>query len=204
MKKIVVLAFAAMLSIGSMVAKNIVTKQFVAEITCAECEKKINDNIPALGNGIEDVKIDRQSGIVTVKFDADRNSDEKIIAGLKSLGVAASAKGEVAQQTEKVEKAHMGSCSDAHPATLKADGKKDCCKTQAATAEKKSCCKAGDKKTETKKDCCKTKAAAEKKSCCKAGEKKTEAKKDCCKTKATAEKKSCCKTGDKTKGKAQH
>lgn len=47
------------------------------------------DNVPALGKGIKDVVVNVEEKTVTVTYDSQKNNDDKIIKGLKSLNVNA-------------------------------------------------------------------------------------------------------------------
>lgn len=95
MKKLFLLCVIAVLAIGVITAKennsnNVKTTVFTSgDIYCQSCVNKIMNNIPTLGKGIEDVKVDVQSKTVTVKYNASKNSDQNIIKGLKKLDVNA-------------------------------------------------------------------------------------------------------------------
>lgn len=96
MKKILLIGFAALLSAGVCMAENndgkkqkYVTTCFQTDIECHNCVKKIENNIPSLGKGIQDVKIDLPARQVTVTYDPAKNSDEKIVKGFASLRVKA-------------------------------------------------------------------------------------------------------------------
>lgn len=95
MKKLFLLCVIAVLAIGVITAKennsnNVKTTVFTSgDIYCQSCVNKIMNNIPTLGKGIEDVKVDVQSKTVTVKYNASKNNDQNIIKGLKKLDVNA-------------------------------------------------------------------------------------------------------------------
>lgn len=98
MKKILLCCLAALLTAGMATAakpknvKRIVKTVFVTDIDCEHCAKKIMNNVPSLGKGVEDVQVDVKTKEVTVTYDASKNSDEHIIEGLASLKVKAEPK----------------------------------------------------------------------------------------------------------------
>lgn len=47
------------------------------------------NNVPSLGKGIKDVVVNLEEKTITVTYDAQKNNDDKIIKGLKSLNVNA-------------------------------------------------------------------------------------------------------------------
>lgn len=94
MKKLVL--FALILTLGLALgtakdkkAENVKTTVFTADIHCENCSIKIMDNVPALGKGIKDVEVNVEEKTVTVTYDSQKNNDDKIIKGLKSLNVNA-------------------------------------------------------------------------------------------------------------------
>lgn len=68
-------------------AKKIVTTVFVTDIDCDHCVKKIMNNVPSLGKGIKDVKVDLPKKEVTVVYDGTKNDDANIVKGFASLKV---------------------------------------------------------------------------------------------------------------------
>ena len=99
MKKLlfVCLAAALSLSVGTLSAKNdkkakTVTTVFVTDIDCDHCVQKIMNNVPVLGKGIKDVRVDLPKKEVTVVYDAAKNDDAHIVKGLASLKVKAEPK----------------------------------------------------------------------------------------------------------------
>ena len=80
------------------VQKQLVTTVFVTDIHCDHCANKILTNVPSLGKGVEDVKIDVATKEVTVTYDAAKNSDENIIRGLATLKVKAQPKKPAAEK----------------------------------------------------------------------------------------------------------
>ncbi len=81
----------AILTMSAGMAKDKVKKvtTFKAEINCQNCVNKIMNNVPVLGKGIDDVKVDMQNQTVTVQYDGNKNNDENIIKGLAKLNVQA-------------------------------------------------------------------------------------------------------------------
>ena len=59
------------------------------DIDCEHCVQKIMNNVPSLGKGIKDVRVDLPKKEVTVVYDAAKNSDENIVKGFASLKVKA-------------------------------------------------------------------------------------------------------------------
>lgn len=99
MKKMVLMCLAALLGLGVCTAqekktsvKRTATVVLDAEIDCERCAAKIMNNIPSLGKGIKDVKVDAQTKEVTVVYDVSKNDVDHIVKGLASLKVKAAAK----------------------------------------------------------------------------------------------------------------
>ena len=80
------------------VQKQLVTTVFVTDIHCEHCANKILTNVPSLGKGVEDVKVDVATKEVTVVYDAAKNSDENIIRALATLKVKAQPKKPAAEK----------------------------------------------------------------------------------------------------------
>lgn len=74
------------------VGKQLTTTVFDTDVDCPNCAKKIENNVPALGRGVEDVKINVKTGEVTVVYDAAKNNPATILEGFKKLAVKASVK----------------------------------------------------------------------------------------------------------------
>ncbi len=99
MKKLIVCCLAALMGMGISTAAGADSKKagtkttvFVTDIDCEHCAKKIMNNVPSLGKGIKDVKVDVKSKEVTVVYDASKNSDANIVKGFASIKVKASPK----------------------------------------------------------------------------------------------------------------
>ena len=88
MKQLLILCLAVMLGCGAINAQK-KTSVFKADIKCNNCAQKIMDNVPMLGEGIEDVKVDVDAKTVTVTYDSSKNTDENIIKGFSSMKVEA-------------------------------------------------------------------------------------------------------------------
>ncbi len=72
--------------------KKTVTTVFVTDIDCEHCAKKILNNVPSLGKGIKDVKVDVKTKEVAVTYDPTKNNDATIMKGFASLKVKADPK----------------------------------------------------------------------------------------------------------------
>jgi len=98
MKKIAMLCLALVMGAGMTAAakpaaaKKMTTTVFCTDIHCDHCAKKIMDNVPSLGKGIEDVRINVATKEVTVVYNAAKNSDENIVKGFASIKVKAEPK----------------------------------------------------------------------------------------------------------------
>lgn len=77
---------------GKPAQKKEVTTVFVTDIDCEHCVKKIMNNVPSLGKGIKDVKVDLPKKEVTVIYDASKNNDENIVKGFATIKVKAEPK----------------------------------------------------------------------------------------------------------------
>lgn len=98
MKQILMVCLALIMSFGMCTAaekspqKKSVTTVFVTDIDCDHCVKKIMNNVPSLGKGIQDVKVDLPKKEVTVVYDGTKNNDENIVKGFATLKVKAEPK----------------------------------------------------------------------------------------------------------------
>ena len=104
MKKFVLFCLALAMGVGVCVAagkpaaKKIVTTVFVTDIDCDHCVKKIMNNVPSLGKGVKDVKVDLPKKEVTVVYDGTKNDDANIVKGFASLKVKAEPKKAAAEK----------------------------------------------------------------------------------------------------------
>ena len=90
MKKILMLCLALVMGVGMCAAqkaadKKTVTTVFTTDIDCEHCVKKIMNNVPSLGKGVKDVKVDLPKKEVTVVY-------ENIVKGFASIKVKAEPK----------------------------------------------------------------------------------------------------------------
>ncbi|MDE5622940.1 MAG: heavy-metal-associated domain-containing protein [Alistipes sp.] len=98
MKKIVMICLALVMGAGIALAekpaadKKNTTVVFVTDIDCEHCAKKIMNNVPSLGKGIKDVRVDLPTKEVTVVYDATKNNEANIIRGFASIKVKAEPK----------------------------------------------------------------------------------------------------------------
>ena len=98
MKKFILCCLVALLGTGlAFAAKPEVkpttkTTVFITDIDCEHCAKKIMNNVPSLGKGIKDVKVDVPTKEVTVTYDPTKNNDANIIKGFASIKVKAELK----------------------------------------------------------------------------------------------------------------
>ena len=97
MKKILMLCLALVMGVGMCAAqkaadKKPVTTVFTTDIDCEHCVKKIMNNVPSLGKGVKDVKVDLPKKEVTVVYDSTKNSDDNIVKGFASIKVKAEPK----------------------------------------------------------------------------------------------------------------
>ena len=98
MKKLLMVCLALVMGVGMGAAaekpaqKKTVTTVFVTDIDCEHCVKKMMNNVPVLGKGVKDVKVDLPKKEVTVVYDSSKNNDETIVKGFASLKVKAEPK----------------------------------------------------------------------------------------------------------------
>lgn len=123
------------------------------KMSCQNCENKIKSNL-RFEKGVKNIETSLDAQTVTVTYDDTKTTPEKITAGLKKIGYAATpATAATTAATKKCD----GKCQ-------KAEG---CCKDKAAAAKKCDGKCAGDKKCDGKcqkaEGCCKDKAVAAKK-----------------------------------------
>ncbi|MBR1840126.1 MAG: cation transporter [Prevotella sp.] len=85
MKRQVIIMVALMVSAASM-AEDIKTALFttVPQMHCENCEDAIKKNI-RFEKGVKEIKTDIDTQTVTITYDADKTSPEKIIEGFKRI-----------------------------------------------------------------------------------------------------------------------
>lgn len=100
MKKLIIMCLMAFIGFGvaevSAQKKSdaaIKTTVFVTDIDCEHCAKKITNTIP-YEKGVKDVKVDVPTKLVTVTYDATKNSDENLLKSFAKIKVKAEVKKE--------------------------------------------------------------------------------------------------------------
>ena len=68
------------------------TVVFCTDIDCQGCANKILNNVPALGKGVEDVKVDLPTKEVTVTYDAAKTNPETLAKNFQKIKVKATPK----------------------------------------------------------------------------------------------------------------
>ncbi len=68
------------------------TVVFCTDIDCEHCAKKILNNVPVLGKGVEDVKVDVPTKEVTVVYDAAKTDPETLSKNFQKIKVKAEPK----------------------------------------------------------------------------------------------------------------
>ena len=205
MKLKTLLTIAFTLCVAVMSAKDIKELRLTTEppMHCASCENNIKKAL-RFEKGVKDITTDVAAQCVTISYDAEKTTPEKLEAALKKGGYESRPYGACQGEEQQCKKTACTAATDCKKATCekKTDCKKaecqkaDCKKTE---CQKVDCKKADCKKTECKKtecqkvDCKKTecqKADCKKADCKKADCKKTECKKVDCK-KAECKKADC-------------
>lgn len=121
---------------------------------CESCENKIKNNLKYVP-GIKDIVASAESQTVTVTYDADKTSVEKMQNSLKKAGYTATVKQGCGKCKEGADKQCCGKCKEgAEKKCCKEGADKQCCGKCKEGADKKHCgkCKEG---AEKKGDCCK-------------------------------------------------
>lgn len=68
------------------------TVVFTTDIDCQHCANKILNNVPVLGKGVEDVKVDLPTKEVTVVYDAAKTNPETLAKNFQKIKVKATPK----------------------------------------------------------------------------------------------------------------
>ncbi|MDR0989504.1 MAG: heavy-metal-associated domain-containing protein [Prevotellaceae bacterium] len=80
-KRVFTLLTASLLGAATLLAKEIRVARFkVTQMHCENCVKKIRENI-RFEKGVKDITADLRSKLVTITYDADKNSAERIAEG---------------------------------------------------------------------------------------------------------------------------
>jgi copper chaperone CopZ len=89
----------ALLSATTLMAKDLRIAIFkVTQMHCENCEKKVKENI-RFEKGVKEIATDLETKLVTVTYDADKNSADKIASGFEKFGY----KAEFVNETKKAE-----------------------------------------------------------------------------------------------------
>ena len=98
MKKIILMCLVALFGIGIANAqepkkneKKTVTTEFVTDIDCAGCAKKVNNTIP-YEKGVKEVKVDVDTKIVTVTYDPTKTNNETLVKAFSKIKIKAEPK----------------------------------------------------------------------------------------------------------------
>lgn len=90
MKTLLIMAFALLTGLGTAAAKDIKTLivTTVPQMHCQNCEKKIKENL-RFEKGVKSIETNVEAQTVTIRFDADKTTPEKIIKGFEKFGYKA-------------------------------------------------------------------------------------------------------------------
>ena len=98
MKKIILMCLVALFGIGmanaqepKSAAKKSVTVEFVTDIDCAGCAKKVTNTIP-YEKGVKDVKVDVATKTVTVTYDPTKTNNETLVKAFTKIKIKATPK----------------------------------------------------------------------------------------------------------------
>ena len=104
MKKIILMCLVALFSVGIANAeepkkgnKKSVVVEFVTDIDCAGCAKKVTNTIP-YEKGVKDVQVDVATKTVTVTYDPAKTNNETLVKAFAKIKIKAEAK--VAEKQE--------------------------------------------------------------------------------------------------------
>lgn len=96
MKKIVLVCLVALFSVAvadaqapKKGAKKFVTTEFVTDIDCEGCAKKVTNTIP-YEKGVKDVKVDVASKTVTITYDPTKTNEEALVKAFNKIKIEAS------------------------------------------------------------------------------------------------------------------
>ena len=192
------LTLCATISFAQKNNANLKTTVFNTDIVCKNCEKKIMNNVPALGKGVEDVKVNVETKEVTVVYDATKTSEEQLVKGFAKINVKAEPKAAAAcdQSRKACCKENKGQPACDQSKKTCDQSKKACCKENkgqpACDQSKKACCKENKGQPacdQSKKACCKENKGQpacdqSKKSCDQSKKICDQSKKACCKEKS--------------------
>ena len=93
MKKIILMCLVALFSVGIANAqtpkkgeKKTVTVEFVTDIDCAGCAKKVTNTIP-YEKGVKDVQVDVPTKTVTVTFDPAKTNEQALTKAFEKIKI---------------------------------------------------------------------------------------------------------------------
>lgn len=93
MKKIILMCLVALFSVGIANAqqpkkgeKKSITVEFVTDIDCAGCAKKVTNTIP-YEKGVKDVKVDVPTKTVTVTFDPAKTNEQALTKAFEKIKI---------------------------------------------------------------------------------------------------------------------
>ncbi len=96
MKKFLLLCVAAALAFtleasadNKQKVQKCATAVFATDIECEHCKKKIMDNVPVLGKGVENVEVDVSTKRVTVTYNPAKTDAATLVKGFAKLRVKA-------------------------------------------------------------------------------------------------------------------
>ena len=122
MKKIILMCLVALVAVGAANAqspkkatKTFTTTEFITDIDCAGCAKKVTNTIP-YEKGVKDVQVDVDTKTVTVTYDATKTNAETLIKAFDKIKIVANVKGEC-----------CGDCDHDHASAQKRACTDDCC-----------------------------------------------------------------------------
>ena len=100
MKKIILMCLVALVAVGTANAqspkkatKSFTTTEFITDIDCAGCAKKVTNTIP-YEKGVRDVQVDLDTKTVTVTYDASKTNDEALVKAFTKIKIKAEKKSE--------------------------------------------------------------------------------------------------------------
>lgn len=126
MKAKVFMMMAALFCCVVAMAKDIKTVVFntTPEMHCANCENKIKSNI-RFEKGVKDIVTDLKTKTVTVKYDADKTTVDKLVAGFAKINYKATVAGCDKQGKKE------SCCKKKGESCCKKDNGEGCCKKDA-------------------------------------------------------------------------
>lgn len=100
-RRLVLALMAALFCVATTWAKDIRTAVFkVEQMHCQNCEKKVNDNI-RFEKGLKSLQTDLKTKTVTITYDAEKTSIEKLKEGFRKIHYEAEFVKESKQTDEK-------------------------------------------------------------------------------------------------------